>query len=285
MRSLSERERQQRVGTLSVDAPEEQQRKPMVNRWVASYGSGTGVRLRLFCFPYAGGGASVFRAWSRVLSPEIDVCAVQLPGRETRLGESPYDRMHPLISMLVPCLSQYFGPPFAFFGHSMGALVAFELARELSRRRLATPVHLFVSACGAPHLQSSYADLYRLPNSRFVRALRLLNGTPPAVLEHPELLQLVLPVLRADFAVCGTYEYREDSALGCAITAYGGIDDPDVSRSALDLWRNHTTGRFETLMFPGDHFFLRTSQTALLAAVRRSLTILIGGRAGTTCVR
>lgn len=252
-------------------------------RWVATYQPRPGAWLKLFCFSYAGAGASTFRSWPDAFPPQIEICAVQLPGRETRIRERPFDRIDPLVWALVPALTEHFDRPFAFFGHSMGALIAFELVRELLRRGLSVPVHLFVSGRGAPHLRPAHADLHRLPDDEFVRALRLLNGTPVKVFEHPELLQMLLPALRADFSVCGTYVYREAPPLPCAITACGGVDDPDVPPPALERWRSFTADRFEMRMFPGDHFYLRTSEPALLAALGNGLAPHLGTEAASPC--
>lgn len=220
--------------------------------------------MRLICFPYAGGGASVFRSWadSEFLA-DIEVCAVQLPGREARITEPPVCDLRRLVPLLREALEPYLDRPFAFFGHSVGALVSFELARELRRIRGVEPSHLFVSGCPAPHLQDS-ERICDLPEDEFLARLGRFNGTPPEVLNHPELMQLMLPALRADFSLRDRYVYREEPPLDCPITAFGGMSDQHVSGVVLGSWRRHTRERFQLWLFQGDHFFVRSAQGPLL---------------------
>lgn len=239
--------------------------------WLFCHQPRATARLRLFCFPYAGGGASLYRTWAKRLAPSIEVCPVQLPGRENKLGEQPFTRLQPLVEAIAGALSPLLDTPFAFFGHSMGAIISFELARQLRRNRGLEPTHLFVSGHRAPHLPSDEPPTFELPEPELVEELRRLNGTPQAALEHPELLELVLPVLRADMAVCQTYEYVDEPALKCPITAIGGLEDVDVSRERLAAWRQHTRAAFKLRMLPGDHFFLHSKQFDLLRIISREI--------------
>src|SRR5262249_55388812 len=152
----------------------------------------------------------------------------------------------------------------AFFGHSMGAMISFELARYLRRKHRLSPHHLFVSGRRAPQIPMTEAPSYNLPESGFYEKLRLLNGTPTEVLEQPELMELVLPMLRADFSVVETYAYTTDAPLDCPVTAFGGLQDHRVERGMLEAWREQTTSTFTLRMLPGDHFFLNIEQTLLL---------------------
>jgi medium-chain acyl-[acyl-carrier-protein] hydrolase len=229
------------------------------------------ARLRLFCFTYAGGGASIYRPWTRELPPEVELCVIQLPGRESRLLEEPYTEMSALVEQLSAALDRYLDIPFAFFGHSMGALVAFELAREIRRRRGLSLVHLFVSGHVAPSIQRRRAPVHQLPASEFVEAIRRLNGTPEQVLENAELMELVLPALRADLALCETYTYVDEAPLGCPISAFGGLADAEVGYDDLRAWQSQTTGQFRLRLFPGDHFYLRDERPALLAAICQTI--------------
>jgi surfactin synthase thioesterase subunit len=222
--------------------------------------------LRLICFPYAGAGASVFRSWGEGLPPDVEICAVQLPGRESRITECPVGDLRELLPKLDEALEPYLDRPFAFFGHSIGALVSFELARELRRTRRVEPLHLFVSGCSAPHHPDS-DRLSELPESEFVDRLKQFNGTPPEVLHHPELMQLVLPTLRADFSLRDRYLHRDEPPLDCPITAFGGMADSHVSGAKLEGWKQHTRERFQLWLFQGDHFFLRTAQEPMLEAL------------------
>jgi len=229
------------------------------------------AEMRLFCFPYSGAGSSLFAAWSRILPQAIDVCPVELPGRSTRLAEPPYRQMEPLIQAAANALLPYLNKPFALFGHSLGALIAFELSRELQERCDIQPVHLFMSGHGAPQIPDPQPPIHNLPEPEFVEKLRALNGTPDAVFEHPELRALMLPILRADFELCETYVFTSTQPLQCPVTALGGCQDPYLDRNTLQAWAAQTTKRFSMHMFPGDHFYLQTSQGALLELIAREL--------------
>ncbi|MEM7481854.1 MAG: thioesterase domain-containing protein [Acidobacteriota bacterium] len=229
--------------------------------WITYRRSRPSARLRLFCFPFAGGGASTYRRWPDDFPPEVDLCPVQLPGRENRIQEIPFDALDPLVESFAESHRDWFRDlPFAFFGHSMGSLIAFELARWLRREGLPAPRHLFMSAHRAPHQPLREPPIYALPDAEFRNRLRRLNGTPEAVLQHPELMELLEPLLRADFAVNERYECRSEPPLDIPLTAYGGVEDPDVEAADLKAWGQHTTGPFQTRLFPGDHFFLQTEE-------------------------
>lgn len=237
------------------------------------------AHLRLFCLPYAGGGASAYRAWGSEISPEIEILAVQLPGRENRFREPPLRSMSALVERLSVALRPYMDRPFAFFGHSMGALVAYELARALRRQGGPTPVHLVVSGREAPHVPSAHEAMHELSDDALVARLQRLGGTPPEALAQPALLQLVLPLLRADLEAHDTYAYRDDAPLDCPITAFGGLRDPEVRRDHLAAWQRHTRGGFALHSFPGDHFFIRQSQHAVLATLGKILRFVAPQRA------
>lgn len=233
---------------------------PWINRWRYK----PQARLRLFCFPYAGGGASIFRFLSEQAPAEIEICPVQLPGRENRLSEPAFFSLDLLLATLLKILSPYFDIPYAFFGHSMGALISFELARSLRQiRQIRKPGHLFVSGHRAPHLSDPRPPAHLLPDPQLIETLRRLHGTPEDVLEHGELLQLLLPLLRADFTLCETYNYRLEPPLSCPISALGGLQDQEVPHESILAWRQHTSDSFQTHFFPGNHFFLNTEQKAL----------------------
>lgn len=185
--------------------------------------------------------------------------------------EKPFSRISPLVSALEQVLLPLLDQPFAFFGHSMGALVGFELTRLLRKKGGPQPLHLFVSGAAAPHLPPREIPIYALPEREFIKALHSLNGTPKELLESEELMQLILPTLRADFAVCDTYTYKNGPALRCPITVCGGTRDRKLSRSDLQAWRSETDASFSVQMFPGDHFFLHTAQSQLLALLSHEL--------------
>lgn len=224
------------------------------------------ARLRLFCFPYAGGGASIFRDWTSELGPEIEVCAVQLPGREQRIREPGFTRMEPLIDALETALSSCLDKPFALFGHSMGAIVAYELAARLQTRAF-HPTHLLVSARRAPHVESRREPSHALPDHQFKERLRMLNGTPEEVFNDSELMQLVLPQLRSDFELNETYVPGSHELLKCPVTAFGGMADPEVEQEEIEAWRHTTRHSFQCKMFRGNHFFLHEAKAELLSSI------------------
>lgn len=229
-------------------------------------------RLRLFCFPHAGGGATTFQPWVGEVSPAVELCAVQLPGRETRLGEAHPGSLRNLVSQLSTELQPLFDVPFAFFGHSMGALVAFELTRQLRRRGQPMPMRLLVSGRPAPHISHGAPSIRSLPDIEFIREVsRKYNGIPRAVLDEPELLALVTPVLRADIAMVEMYAFVQEDPLGVPISVFCGIDDTSVDFEELDAWRQHTSMSFRLELLPGDHFFPHTSREMLLASIGRDL--------------
>jgi medium-chain acyl-[acyl-carrier-protein] hydrolase len=227
--------------------------------------------LRLFCFPGAGGGASIFRAWSEGFPPEIEVYAVQLPGREGRWMEPPFTRVQPLVESLAQALSRWVDKPFAFFGHSMGALISFELARYLRRTKDLGPIHLLASAYPAPHRPDRFPQLHHLPEPELLEELRRLNGTPEEILQNRELMALLLPTIRADCALCETYVHAIEPPLDCAISAYIGEHDPRVRYEDAAAWCYHTRQPFTLRVFPGHHFFLHTASAALRRAIAQEL--------------
>jgi medium-chain acyl-[acyl-carrier-protein] hydrolase len=241
------------------------------DRWLPSFSRRPGAEVRLFCLPYAGGGAGVFRGWEDSLAGRVEVCPVQLPGRETRFREPAFTRLAPLVEALAGSLRLYLDRPFALFGHSMGALLAFELARRLQRDHGPQPVRLVVSGCGAPQTRTSRTTIHALPAAEFREELRRLDGTPAAILANDELMDLLLPTLRADFSLCESYAYIAGPPLACPVTALGGLGDDAVSRQDLDAWRDQTTGPFRVRMLPGGHFFLNSARPLLLQALTQDL--------------
>jgi len=249
------------------------------NPWLNCPRPNPRASLRLFCFPYAGGGISTYHSWSNNWLDEVEVCTIQLPGRENRLGEPPFTDLAPLLGALLPPIRPWLDRPFAFYGHSLGALIAFELARDLRRYADAGPVHLFVSSLRAPSLPNPNPPLQALPDGTFVSEIeRLYGGIPGPVKEHQELMQLLLPTLRADVTLLERYLYVEERPLDCPISAFGGLDDSTIGRHELDAWRNQTSNSFSLRMLPGDHFFLRSAQDSLLSAVAQDLMLFLGSQ-------
>nr|AUN37123.1 thioesterase [uncultured bacterium] len=223
--------------------------------------------MRLFCFPYAGGLASIYHTWPQFLPENVELYAAQLPGRGSRTKEPSFTNIQPLVEAIVPAIRPHLDKPFAFFGHSMGALISFELAHKLRQQYDIEPVHLFISGCRPPQFRIIDNDAYKLPDPEFIEELRRLNGTPKEVLEHAELMELIIPILRADFEICQTYASTPKSQLSCPMTIFGGLQDIDVSRQYLEGWGEYTTAPSSLRMLPGDHFFLHSAERTLLQQV------------------
>jgi medium-chain acyl-[acyl-carrier-protein] hydrolase len=240
------------------------------DRWIVRYRQNEQARLRLFCFPYAGGGASIFRPWVDALPPEVEICGIQLPGRESRLGEQAYTRLTPLIQALEGAISPYLDRPFAFYGHSMGALLSFELARQLRRTQDKLPVCIYLAAYRAPQLPNPNIKIYHLPSEVFKVVLRA-DGIPDTILKNEELMQAILPTLRADFELCDTYEFRDEPPLACPFLIFGGLEDVRVRAADLEAWPVHSSAECHLSMLPGSHFFLHSAQDLLLTEISQDL--------------
>jgi medium-chain acyl-[acyl-carrier-protein] hydrolase len=230
--------------------------------------------VRLFCFPHVGAGASLYRSWSDRLPESVEVCAVQLPGRETRFVEAAFDRVEDLVRALAAALRDKLDPPFSLFGHSMGALVAFELSRALRRQGRAGPAWLFVSAAPAPQRPRRVPPRHCLPEAAFRAMLREMGGTEDEVLRNDEMMGLLGPRLRADFSICDSHDYVAEAPLDCPISAFGGIHDGEVPREDLLAWREQTRAAFTVRMLPCGHFFLPEAAGDVLAAVAQDLAML-----------
>ena len=241
------------------------------NPWIAYHQPRPQAEVRLFCFPHAGGSAFAYREWVGEMPQEVEVCPVQLPGRERRLPESTFRRMEPLIDALMPALQPWLDKPFAFFGHSMGAAIAYELTQRLRSCGGALPQRLLISAREAPQLPPDEEPIYLLPDDEMRERLRLMNGTPAEVLDHAELMRLMMPVVRADFELNDTYTPRDHPPLDCPLTAFGGLADAEVSRASLEAWSEVTSGPFLLRMFSGDHFYLRQHQSQLIRLMAEEL--------------
>ena len=233
--------------------------------------AGTTRRLRLYCFSYAGGSAAGFASWQAALDPFIEVCAIQLPGRGTRFREVPYASMRALIKELGSVIGGQPKHPFAFFGHSLGALVAFEVTRYFMRHALPMPERLIASGCNAPRIRRTSAHLHTLDDDALIEALKKYNGTPPEILAHRELMDLLLPTIRADFHLIADYKYHVEPLLNIPITVLTGKLDDHVSPQRLGEWQNETTAACRIHSFEGDHFFINSARNAVLTCLGAEL--------------
>ncbi len=248
-----------------------------VKGWLPTLRESSTAQLRLFCFHHAGGSPSVYRDWSAHLSSDVEVVPVLLPGRGLRLREEPYTSMAPLVEGVLAAIMPALDRPFAFFGHSMGALVAFEIAHSLRARGGAEPSQVFASACAPPHRHAApERRRHDLDERRLIQLVKHLNGDGDGILDDTAIIRRRLPLLRADLAVCETYEVDERPPLDCPLTVYGALNDPIVSVTELDEWRGYTAASFLKRVFPGGHFFLmERARDQMMRLLGRELDVLL----------
>ncbi|MFP8962482.1 thioesterase II family protein [Streptomyces nanhaiensis] len=225
--------------------------------------------VRLFCLPYAGGSAvRVYHDWPAELPGHIELRPLELPGRGSRMSETPCPSVDGLVDDLVHCVLPAIDGPYALFGHSLGGLLAFELARRLEHAHHRPARHLLVSGYEAPDLPTEPDRDHLLPDDEFRKRLRELSGTPQEVLDNDDLMELLTPVLRADFTASNTYRLGSPwLRLSCPLTVFGGLDDPEAPPHTLRAWQHRSTGPFRLRLLPGNHFFLHTERTSLIEAV------------------
>ncbi|MEU3457848.1 alpha/beta fold hydrolase [Micromonospora sp. NPDC006766] len=235
--------------------------------WIRRFHPAPDATARLVCFPHAGGSASYFFPVSRTLSPRFEVLGVQYPGRQDRRHEPCVGDLVELAELIVPQLEPWLDRPVAFFGHSLGASLAFEVARRLPDADL---THLFVSGRSAPTCPRD-EGMHLVDDHRLVADLARMSGTDAAVLGDEEILRTVLPALRSDYRAAETYRYRPGPPLNCPITALIGDQDDQVSEAEAQPWAERTTGAFTLKVFPGGHFYLNDHSAAVLALIRQQL--------------
>lgn len=219
------------------------------------------ARLRLFCVPHAGAGPSFYARWVIELAWEgVEVCLVHLPGRESRFAEPPVDDLHVIATRVASAAEPLLDRPFAWFGHSMGALVAFEVAHRLPRQ----PSQLFVSGFPPPHRPDPEPHIAHLPDAEFLAHVRTgYGGIPDSLWADRELVRMLLPVLRADFAACERYTWPAHPPLSCDVAALCGAGDHYVPEHALSGWAELTTGRCTTHVIGDGHFNLVSDRSAV----------------------
>ncbi|MEI2579697.1 thioesterase II family protein [Scytonema sp. PRP1] len=239
--------------------------------WVTCPEPNSRAKLRLFCLPYAGANARVFGSWAMNLPTTVEVCPIELPGHGSRWMETAFTQLQSLVEAIAAAVIPYLDKPFACFGHTMGALLSFELVVLLRKQYGMNPRHLFISGRRAPEIPSPVASIHALNDNAFIDGLRHYNGMPEAVLQNTKFMELLLPTLRADFALVETYEYVPQPPLNCPITTFGGLEDSTVNNGSLKAWRKHTHAAFTTEMLPGNHFFIHSSQQLLLQLLSRIL--------------
>jgi surfactin synthase thioesterase subunit len=243
--------------------------------WIVRPRPNPAATLRLFCFPYAGLGTSVFRAWPPAFPSHVELVLMQPPGREARWSEKAFENAGDLAASATQALLPHLTVPFVFFGHSLGALISFEVARQLRREGQAQPLRLFASAHRAPQLPHPHPILHALPDKDFIDQMcHQYGGIPQAVLDNPDLVELMLPCLRADFTVFETYRHVDEAPLGCPITAFGGTRDRRITEREISEWRQQSGPDFRFEMFDGDHFFVQDRRDQLLASIMRDVSAM-----------
>jgi medium-chain acyl-[acyl-carrier-protein] hydrolase len=237
--------------------------------WFPYWKRQPGARLRLFCFPFAGGSASALHRWAS-LGPSVEVVAVQYPGREARFHEPPFKRIPALVDSLGPVMLPLLDRPFAFFGYSLGSLVSLMLAYWLRRSGAPAPRGMMVAAGTPPRLCLPRAT-FTLSDEALIDELRRYGAAPPQVLAHRELMELMLPMVRADFEMVDTFVHPDEAPLAVPMAVWGGEEDSRPSPDTLAAWREHTTQDFSLELLPGGHFFIHSAAQQLREAVERTL--------------
>jgi medium-chain acyl-[acyl-carrier-protein] hydrolase len=243
------------------------------NKWIFQPEQKPNATIRLFCFPHAGGGISAFYQWHKYFNEEIELCFIQLPGRDRRINEAPYTQLSQLIDDLIRYITPFTDKKFAFLGHSMGSLISFELTRKMRLMQNLSPIHLFLLAGSAPHLYT-YEPIHHLEENDFIEEVRKFNGIDEIIINNKDIMRSFLQILKADFKLVESYNYIVDDPVDCSISVFGGISDPFVNRENLMSWKDHTTNNFKIRFFQGDHFFLKNNVDEIIRNIHEDLLML-----------
>jgi medium-chain acyl-[acyl-carrier-protein] hydrolase len=243
------------------------------------------ARIRLFCFPYAGGGVGTYIEWHRTLHPLVELVAVQPPGRGRRRDEAPHRTMSALLADLWPRILPMLDRPYFLFGHSMGSRVAYTLASRLRDAGARMPTHFIASGSRAPHLPARERTTHDLPDAEFVKSLRELNGTPEEILGNPELMELVMPLLRADFEIAELHHADPDIPFNFGASILGGTADAHVLQEELNAWQAHFRRPVRVEMCEGGHLFVDESPAKVIAVINSLVDRYLGSGAGLPPVR
>jgi surfactin synthase thioesterase subunit len=228
-----------------------------ISPWFTTYNQPMKNQARVFAFPYSGAGSSAYHQWASYFSQRnIDFIGMRLPARENRMGEEPVSNLSLLINSLSSEIIPFLNKPFVFFGHSLGALIAFELCRALRKKGASLPAHLFVSAFHPPSQPNPNKALHQLAENEFIDGIRAYGNTSEKVLSNALLMELLLPMLRADFALHETYHYKKEPPLSCPITVFKGDQDNFAKARDMSAWQQETNSYYEEIEYRGGHFFL-----------------------------
>jgi medium-chain acyl-[acyl-carrier-protein] hydrolase len=230
------------------------------------------AKIHLFCFPYAGGNAEIYHSWPDYLPDEIEMIAIQYPGHLKSLGEKPFTRMSALVAAIYDEIKDYFDKPYAFFGHSMGAMITYDLCQYLNSKNAPLPVHIFQAARRAPHIQSIQPALHSMSTAEIISVMRNFSMLPEEIISNDYILQLILPGIIADFEIVETWQYNPQAKpLHVPMTVFCGVNDNQATRNDMEAWRKHTTGEFKIYIYPEQHFFIHHEQ------IRQNLIRIVAG--------
>lgn len=242
------------------------------NIWIKYGNKNPDAKIRLFCLPYAGASASIYNKWQNEFGKLIEVQPIQLPGRENRYEEKYDTNVKDLVQNISVGIEQFLDKPFAIFGHSMGAILAYELSCEIYKRYAKKLTALFVSACRCPEQMSDYKPIiHNLPDDEFFKAVQGYNGIHPEFLQSKEFIQYFIPILRNDFKTVETYTYEKKSQLECPIIAYCGINDSNILTDQVIKWQDYTSDKFSYKIFEGDHFFINKFTKDICQDIEKNL--------------
>lgn len=243
-----------------------------MSKWFVKYRHEQHSKLRIFCFPYAGGSASMYNDWAEYFPTNADVFAIQAPGRETRFNEAPINDIKELIEGLSQAIFPYLDVPYIFIGHSNGALIAFELARMLQRLGNFKLRHICLSAKRAPHLPPNKEPIFDLPYDKFIEELRVFSTIPESVLNDPKMMEVFMPMLRADFGLADLHNFMDGQLLKANATLFWGKDDKDIPNEDVLAWKKHILGKIESIGFEGGHFFIHHQKENFIQEISKIIT-------------
>lgn len=236
-------------------------------KWCITPRINPSAKLRLFCFPYAGGGTTIYSDWADLLPMAIELVCIQPPGRGTHFNTSCINDMELMTSQLASAITPLLDKPFVFFGHSLGSRVAFELAAKLKSLNYNLPNHFIASGSRAPHKRVNKRPIHNLTNKEFIAELKRLNGTPTVILENQELMEFLMPMLRADFEIAYSHQYEGKQKINCPVSIFGGTEDKDVSLDDLNSWTDLFSQENEIQTFKNGHFFIDSMREQVLKSV------------------
>lgn len=244
------------------------------NNWFINVKTNPHAKYRLVCFPYAGGGPSSYIPWASSIPADYELLILQMPGRAARFGETPIDDIHELFPLLVENFKPFTDLPYVFFGHSLGSRIAFGLMKSMERLGFPLPVHFIASGSRAPHIEADRDSVLHMNDVQFKEYLRDLGGTPPEILENQEFLDLLMPILKADFRLSETCVFSPNCAYDCPISVFTGVEDTDISEEQLAGWQQFFQHKMALTRFSGGHFFIDEHRSSVVAEVNQVLNLL-----------